>query len=197
MAWWKNACRLLVVLVLYICCKPVSSNWSQWRQWSDEPCPVTCGSGQKTLTRSRFCLNPENDCPGPRDEKRVDLCETSLACGMLACYECNILNDGQIRTCAEPKVATGCLTCMKSFTVIRLNDRPGETKDMTVESRLCMRQSHHKKVSEEGCHYKKNDGGTSAMCYCKSDKCNSGVRQGASLALIVFLGCAWTFMIHH
>ncbi|XP_046581146.1 uncharacterized protein LOC124288638 [Haliotis rubra] len=197
MAWSYHYCLLLSVLVVSLCCKPVSSNWSQWLQWSAEPCSVTCGTGEKVMTRSRFCQNAENNCPGPRVDKHTAVCNAGVTCAELSCYECNIFANGKLVPCTEARVETGCRACMKSFTLIRVHDRIGETNDMSVESRLCLRDSHYKKVSEEGCEYKKANGGFSALCFCMSDKCNSGMRQGSSLGLIVLIGVSWTFLYRH
>ncbi|XP_067656174.1 uncharacterized protein [Haliotis asinina] len=197
MAWSSHYFRRLSVLIVCLCCKPVCSTWSEWRQWSAEPCSVTCGRGEKVMTRARFCHNSENNCPGPRVDKNTAMCDTGVRCAELSCYECNIFDSGKLVPCSEATVATDCRACMKSSTLIRVHDRLGETNDMSVETRLCVRDSHYKKVSEEGCEYKRNNGGFSTLCFCLSDKCNSGIRQGSSLGLIVLIGCAWTFLFRH
>ncbi|XP_046373385.2 SCO-spondin-like isoform X13 [Haliotis rufescens] len=62
---------------------PVNGGLSLWTQWSDPPCPTTCGaSARKTVSRSRTCTNPRpqfggQDCPEPITETTTRLCGNS------------------------------------------------------------------------------------------------------------------------
>ncbi|XP_071104562.1 SCO-spondin-like isoform X4 [Haliotis cracherodii] len=62
---------------------PVNGGLSLWTQWSDPPCPTTCGaSARKTVSRSRTCTNPRpqfggQDCPEPLEETTTRLCGNS------------------------------------------------------------------------------------------------------------------------
>ncbi|XP_067655516.1 uncharacterized protein [Haliotis asinina] len=193
MAWDTYQRWLFLLCILHlIFCKTASGNWSDWAQWSEGPCGVTCGMGKREVTRGRFCQDASNSCAGPRVDKKIVDCMSDVQCGELECYECNVFRNGKITPCSEPKVVQGCKACMKSFTLVRLHDRLGYTKDSIVESRLCVRMTDAKKVSEEGCHYRTSNGGFGSLCYCHTGKCNSGMQQGASFGLTVLLGCAWS-----
>ncbi|XP_046559765.1 coadhesin-like [Haliotis rubra] len=52
---------------------------SEWSQWSVPSCPVTCGQGVRTLTRSRTCTRPAPqfggvDCPETKQEASQRVC---------------------------------------------------------------------------------------------------------------------------
>ncbi|XP_067656112.1 SCO-spondin-like isoform X2 [Haliotis asinina] len=59
---------------------PVPGGVTQWTQWSDPECPVTCGSSaRKTVERTRTCTNPRpqfggRDCIEPLRETATRLC---------------------------------------------------------------------------------------------------------------------------
>ncbi|XP_046559684.1 SCO-spondin-like isoform X2 [Haliotis rubra] len=59
---------------------PVAGGLTQWTQWSDPDCPITCGSAaRKTVSRTRTCTNPRpqfggRECPEPLAETSSRLC---------------------------------------------------------------------------------------------------------------------------
>ncbi|XP_046559756.1 coadhesin-like [Haliotis rubra] len=122
---------------------PVNGGFSQWTDWNDPGCSVTCGETvSKTLSRKRSCTNPTpanggTDCAGPTTEN------TEVSCGVSACPDpvnggftqwsewsgppCSVTCGETVtrperrrRPCTNPAPANGGSDCTGAKTEIRI-----------------------------------------------------------------------------
>ncbi|XP_048241751.1 SCO-spondin-like isoform X2 [Haliotis rufescens] len=140
---------------------PIDGGVTQWAQWSDPGCSVTCGtSATKTLARARTCSNPT-----PQFGGRV--CTETLSentvrnCGLQSCAgedgltpwtewagEPCVLTVSRTRTCTRPTPTTGGQGCSRDL-VQTTTRRCSPTDCKSKYGRSVVRQNQRKVQSPE------------------------------------------------
>ncbi|XP_041367572.1 uncharacterized protein LOC121382131 [Gigantopelta aegis] len=106
----------------------------------------------------------------------------------IKCLQCNVFVRGSTNTCDNPSTQTGCYSCLKTLTKIKMHDRWGVQKISAVISRYCIREVSSALYRDEGCYKHPNNGGYTERCYCYSNNCNSGMTlrpQWMSLCIVL------------
>ncbi|XP_048242135.1 uncharacterized protein LOC124112132 [Haliotis rufescens] len=82
----------------------VDGNFTEWGEWSNTPCGVTCGqTATKAVARNRTCINPESggaNCVGPTIQTK------SVSCGLDPCPIDGGISDWGMWTTTSPCTAT-------------------------------------------------------------------------------------------
>ncbi|XP_033762737.1 coadhesin-like [Pecten maximus] len=60
---------------------PIDGRWSEFEEWVPTPCTVSCGGGERSLSRSRTCTNPSpqyngKTCEGDNTEYKTETCNS-------------------------------------------------------------------------------------------------------------------------
>ncbi|XP_071102012.1 coadhesin-like [Haliotis cracherodii] len=109
---------------------PVDGAWASWTIASTGTCSLTCGGGQRSISRVRTCTNPSpanggSTCPGSSSDTQIQSCNTSpcpvdgawASWTIASTGTCSLTCGGgqrsisRVRTCTNPSPANGGSTC--------------------------------------------------------------------------------------